>query len=239
MEFCLPGRLEWWGSHANALIVTLPIPKQKQNKHLILTYAKYKGLVSREEYCWQMSSRKRNKLLYSFPSINMSGHILNRFATKQTNTVDRISISFFLLQWLSFGYSSRVYCFVVFVHFWFCRPAFHHPSHYEYKIIPSAPWQRASFFFFWGMQLYQYLPNSGTVNASISDDKWDCCNIAEMWITLSQWEHVFSTYSAGSNADNLGQTLRLKTNPDWSLFFHLLGSKVYMYTFCISQFLFC
>lgn len=190
MEFFIPGRFEWWGSQANVLIVILPIPKQIQNKHLILTYTKYKGLVSREEYCWLMSSRKRNKLLYSSPSINMYGLILNRFATKQTNTVDRISISF-LLQWLSFGYSSRVYCFVVFVHFWFCRPASHHPSHYEYKIIPSAAWQRASFIFFWGMQLYQYLPNSGTVNASISDDKWYCCNIAEMWIMRSQWEACF------------------------------------------------
>lgn len=65
----------------------------------------------------------------------MCGHILNRFTAKQTNTADRISISFFLLQWLSFGYSSRVCCFVLFVHFWFLGQHFiiHHTTRQNIK----------------------------------------------------------------------------------------------------------
>lgn len=143
---------------------------------------------------------KKNHSNRVFPSINICGHILDRFTAKQTNTVDRISISFFLLQCLSFGHSSRVCCFVLFLHFWFFRPTFHHlsPQKAEYEIIPSTPWQRISFFLPWMMQLYQYLPNSGTLNAYSSDDIWYCCIIAEIWFALPRWFRGFQSDSAGN-----------------------------------------
>lgn len=85
------------------------------------------------------------------------------------------------------------------------------------KIIPSAAWQRAPFFFFfWGMQLYQYLPNSGTLNASLRDDECYCCNIAEMCITLSQRSCTFSRptqQSAGSGLHHYRSNLVAEDKP--------------------------
>lgn len=91
-------------------------------------------MVCGEQYHSQMSSRKKIAHV-SFLSINMCGHILNRFTAKQTNTVDRVSISLFLFHWLSFGYSSRVCCFVLSVHFWFLGQHFiiHHTTRQNIK----------------------------------------------------------------------------------------------------------
>lgn len=97
------------------------------------------------------------------------------------------------------------------------RTAFHHPSHCRaaHKIFPSAGWQRASFFFLWVMQLYQYLPNNGTVNAHPGDDIWYCFNIAEKWIMPPRWVLFSLPTQQVSSTDKSGFPLRPKTNPDW------------------------
>lgn len=76
-----------------------------------------------EQYCSQMSSRKKKKNIASYKVFFLLTWVgifsIDLQQNKQTNSVDRISISPFLLYWLSFGYSSRVCCFVLFVQFWF------------------------------------------------------------------------------------------------------------------------
>lgn len=107
-------------SHSNVLMVILHTHQSKDKTCTnIWSRRKQKKMWERfpgsntDDRCLQ----ENISLILSFSPINVCGHILNRFTAQQTNTVDRISISFFLLQWLSFGYSSRVCFFLLFVHF--------------------------------------------------------------------------------------------------------------------------
>lgn len=174
-------------------------------------------MVSGEQYCWQISSRKK-KCSYGVFFLLICVGIFSIDLQKNKQTL--------LIEYQSpFAFSSDCPLGIPaeFAVLFVCsllvfRPAFHHPSHYkaEYKIIPSAAWQRASFLFIWMMQLYQYLPNSGTLNAYTSDDIWYCCIIAEKWITLPHWVLFSCPTQQVSNADNSGRARRLKTNPDCS-----------------------
>lgn len=86
-------------------------------------------MVSGEQYCWQMSSRENSSYRVFLLLICVGIFSIDLQQNKQTLLIEYQS-PFFLLHWLSFGHSSRVCCFVLFVHFWFLGQHFiiHHTT---------------------------------------------------------------------------------------------------------------